>query len=101
MELNVAPENKVYYYKLNHEKNLIKQLADACFKLNIKSILVEGGARLLQSFIDEQLYDEVRIITNENMFAGNGIDAPILINKLTQTNTMHIGTDKIDFFELK
>jgi diaminohydroxyphosphoribosylaminopyrimidine deaminase/5-amino-6-(5-phosphoribosylamino)uracil reductase len=97
MELNAVPENKVYYYKLNYENSLIKQVADACFKLNIQSILVEGGLRLLQSFIDEQLYDELRIITNENMFAGNGLPAPVFTDKLTQRNTIHVGTDKIEF----
>jgi diaminohydroxyphosphoribosylaminopyrimidine deaminase/5-amino-6-(5-phosphoribosylamino)uracil reductase len=101
IELNAVLESKVYYYKLDHERNLIKQVADACFKLNIQSILVEGGAGLLQSFIDEQLYDEVRIITNENMFAGDGLHAPVFRNKPTQTNTMHLDTDKIEFFELK
>lgn len=41
----------------------------------ITSLLVEGGARLLQSFIDEQLFDEVRI-EEIPLRLGEGVAAP-------------------------
>jgi len=75
-EIPVA--NGIYYYQIHKDQSLPLQIADACYKLNIQSILVEGGAKLLQSFIDENLFDEVRVITNKDMIVENGLDAPVL-----------------------
>jgi diaminohydroxyphosphoribosylaminopyrimidine deaminase / 5-amino-6-(5-phosphoribosylamino)uracil reductase len=90
-------KNQVYYYKLELEKELTEQICDACYKLNLQSILVEGGAKLLQSFIDNHLYDEVRIITNTEMQIGNGLSAPIA-NKLKKIFSQSIQKDNINIF---
>lgn len=68
--------NQVYYYQVQENENIVKQISEACYKLNIQSILVEGGAKLLQSFIDEKLYDEIRVITNTDLYVKEGLDAP-------------------------
>ena len=47
------------------------------YKLNIQSVLVEGGAQLLQSFIDADLWNEARVITG-NIFLEKGIKSPDL-----------------------
>ena len=44
--------------------------------MNIQSVLIEGGAKTLQSFIDAGLWDEARVITNEELIIENGIAAP-------------------------
>lgn len=46
-------------------------------RFNITSIMVEGGAKLLQSFIDCGLYDEVRIETSDTILS-EGLEAPVL-----------------------
>jgi diaminohydroxyphosphoribosylaminopyrimidine deaminase/5-amino-6-(5-phosphoribosylamino)uracil reductase len=51
---------------------------NALYQLNIQSVLVEGGAQLLQSFIDESMWDEARVIRNENLFIHGGIASPVL-----------------------
>ncbi|MEO8568998.1 MAG: bifunctional diaminohydroxyphosphoribosylaminopyrimidine deaminase/5-amino-6-(5-phosphoribosylamino)uracil reductase RibD, partial [Ginsengibacter sp.] len=56
--------------------NFIEELIHSLFEMNIQSLLVEGGAKTLQSFIDKNLWDEARIITNENVIIENGIAAP-------------------------
>lgn len=55
--------------------------------LNINSLLVEGGAKLLQSFIDASLWDDIRVELNPTLFVGEGVVAPVLpegvsINKI-------------------
>jgi diaminohydroxyphosphoribosylaminopyrimidine deaminase / 5-amino-6-(5-phosphoribosylamino)uracil reductase len=40
------------------------------------SLIIEGGTRLLQSFIDEGLFDEIRLFKNNQLFLKNGIKAP-------------------------
>lgn len=70
-------------------------------KYNITSIMVEGGSRLLQSFINADLYDEIRIETSP-IEIRNGIDAPIPpLNSLTLTDTEIIGKNIIQTFTKK
>lgn len=58
-----------------HE-NIEEILADLYVR-GIQSLLVEGGAKLLQSFIDKGLWDEARIETAP-FCLGEGVQAPIL-----------------------
>ncbi len=44
---------------------------------NVGAIMVEGGTRLLRSFIEARLYDEVRVETSARIL-GNGVKAPLL-----------------------
>jgi diaminohydroxyphosphoribosylaminopyrimidine deaminase / 5-amino-6-(5-phosphoribosylamino)uracil reductase len=73
-------KNNLLYYKLEKNKELIPQLLTALYPLNIQSVLVEGGATLLQSFIEEGVWDEVRVIQNSKLNIQNGLNAPILRN---------------------
>ena len=43
-----------------HNKNFLEEMLSALYKLNIQSVLVEGGAKTLQPFIDIGLWDEAR-----------------------------------------
>jgi diaminohydroxyphosphoribosylaminopyrimidine deaminase/5-amino-6-(5-phosphoribosylamino)uracil reductase len=58
--------------------SIVQQVLNALYQLKIQSVLVEGGAALLQSFIDEGAWDEARTITNETLSVGNGLSAPVL-----------------------
>jgi diaminohydroxyphosphoribosylaminopyrimidine deaminase/5-amino-6-(5-phosphoribosylamino)uracil reductase len=71
---NSTAENLVHI-KLENE-NFINQMLQSLFEMNIQSIMIEGGAKTLQSFIDEGLWDEARVITNEELIIENGITAP-------------------------
>ena len=57
-------------------ESLREILADL-YNRGIQSLMVEGGAKLLQSFIDEGLWDEARIETAP-FFLGEGTKAPVL-----------------------
>ncbi|WP_276484689.1 bifunctional diaminohydroxyphosphoribosylaminopyrimidine deaminase/5-amino-6-(5-phosphoribosylamino)uracil reductase RibD [Paraflavitalea pollutisoli] len=93
-----SEEGAVQYYQLTQATNLnlVHQIAQACYQLNILSVLVEGGARLLQSFIDENLWDEARIITNEQLRVNTGVRAPLLgAATLLETQTLETDTIRI------
>lgn len=66
------------YYKVTEDVSLVHQMLNALYRMNIQSVLVEGGSYLLQSFIDEEMWDEARVITNEQLTIGNGLPAPVL-----------------------
>lgn len=68
--------------------------------MNIQSILVEGGAKLLQSFIDEGMWDEARVITNEVLRVENGLPAPQLSNEKLICNEK-IFSDSINYYHNK
>lgn len=74
------------YYQIADDSSLINQLLTALHHLKIQSVLVEGGARLLQSFIDEDAWDEARIITNNELHLPAGIPAPRLTNARQQSH---------------
>jgi len=66
------------YCKIDPDASIIPQLMTVCYQRNIQSILIEGGSRLLQSFIEADCWDEARIITNTTLQAGEGLSAPTL-----------------------
>jgi diaminohydroxyphosphoribosylaminopyrimidine deaminase / 5-amino-6-(5-phosphoribosylamino)uracil reductase len=93
-----AVEENLCYVLIQEEENLPKQIAEAMFRLNIQSVLVEGGAVLLQSFIDAGLWDEARIIRNPEMIAGDGVPAPVL-KENQAVGKEETGGDEITFFK--
>lgn len=78
---------------IDFSKNVVQQICDLLFKKNINSIIIEGGAKTLQTFIDTNLWDEARVFIGPSKFI-NGIKAPKLRGKL-------ISEEKIDTDNLK
>lgn len=76
--LRHTDEGQIQYYQLSADSSLIHQLVLALHQLKIQSVLVEGGARLLQSFVDEGYWDEARVITNDDLEIPSGLPAPEL-----------------------
>jgi diaminohydroxyphosphoribosylaminopyrimidine deaminase/5-amino-6-(5-phosphoribosylamino)uracil reductase len=68
------------FFKVEKERSFVKALTDACYQLNIQSILIEGGNKLAESFINESLWDEARVIENNELIIQNGLRAPLLTN---------------------
>ena len=61
---------------------------------------MEGGAKLLQSFIDERMWDEVRIIKNGQIIINNGLNAPIL-KHAEEVLVQNFESDSIEVYKLK
>ena len=89
-----------YYYQMADDSSLVNQITMALYQLQVQSVMVEGGARLLQMFIDADMWDEARVITNTEMVVGEGLNAPQLRDaSLLKTETF--GSDRIQFFQNK
>ncbi len=71
----------IHYVRCQHSNALIPEIMEDLFHRKVQSVLVEGGAALLQEFIDRHAWDEVRLFTARQTF-GNGIDAPRFGGKL-------------------
>lgn len=66
---------------IDFSKNIAKQICDILFQKNITSIIIEGGKKTLQTFIDENLWDEARVFIGQTEFK-NGTKAPLIKGKL-------------------
>lgn len=59
------------------------QIAELLHINNIQSIIIEGGRQTLQTFIDENLWDEARVFKG-TLFLGDGTKAPVLNSKIIE-----------------
>lgn len=80
-------------FKTSDISTILKTLYD----LKINSLIVEGGATLLNSFIAENLWDEARIFTG-NSYLKNGVLAPNL-PKIQPFKIEQIGDDTLEWFK--
>ena len=91
-------DNNLLYYQVTKEVSIVHQVCNALYQLHIQSVLVEGGAQLLQSFINENMYDEAIVITNTDLQTANGIPAPLSSNMQLQ-DTIQLQSDTIRFYK--
>lgn len=75
-------------------KPLAKQICNRLFEKNMTSIIIEGGAKTLQTFIDENLWDEARVFIGQNLFK-EGTKAPMCTGKLISEKQILTDTLKI------
>jgi diaminohydroxyphosphoribosylaminopyrimidine deaminase/5-amino-6-(5-phosphoribosylamino)uracil reductase len=73
-------EENTTFETIDFKQNLTEQILNVLYKHQIQSVIIEGGAQTLQTFIDENLWDEARVFIGNNNFE-NGIKAPILALK--------------------
>lgn len=81
------------------ENSFINSILPELYQRNIQSVLVEGGTKLINSFIQQNLWDEARVIVNENTIQ-TGVKAPEL-GGLSSLSEMVIGEDTILFYSNK
>jgi diaminohydroxyphosphoribosylaminopyrimidine deaminase / 5-amino-6-(5-phosphoribosylamino)uracil reductase len=75
-----AEAKNLIYYQLKKNEDILNQILSVLYTMQIQSVIVEGGAKLLQSFIDKGLWDEARMISNGQITIGKGVSAPVLKN---------------------
>ncbi len=85
-------KENIIYEVISSKKNVITELCNILHKHQIQSIIIEGGRYTIQSFIDENIWDEARIFIGNNTF-GNGVKAPTL--NATLISEKKIATDTL------
>lgn len=78
----------------NLKNTIAQQICDVLFDNDINSVIIEGGRQTLQTFINEGLWDEVRVFTGPTTF-GSGTKAPQCMGKLLSEETILDDTLKI------
>ena len=79
--------HNLIFEEIDFSNNIAKQICDVLQKHQIQSVIIEGGAQTLQTFIDENLWDEAKIFVGENEFK-NGVKAPKISGRLISESTM-------------
>lgn len=70
-------ENNLTYKRLDFDAPLLPQILDTLYTEKIQSLIVEGGTQLINSFIQNNLWDEARVFISEQKIE-NGVNAPAL-----------------------
>jgi len=78
-ESSLSTENTTFKC-IDFEQNTIPQILDFLYQNQIQSIIIEGGSQTLQSFINENMWDEARIFIGRTTFE-KGTKAPVIQKK--------------------
>jgi diaminohydroxyphosphoribosylaminopyrimidine deaminase/5-amino-6-(5-phosphoribosylamino)uracil reductase len=74
------PKENLIFESIDFEKNIAQQLTDAMYRHQIQSVIIEGGRKTLQTFIDVNLWDEARVFSGNTLFF-EGTASPTLHKK--------------------
>lgn len=76
-ESSTYVKGTIFFEKINFSKPIAIQICEVLFKHKIQSLILEGGTKTIQTFIDENLWDEARVFSSEIRF-NEGVKAPKL-----------------------
>ena len=77
------PPAHVSYWQDPFDEELLQRLMAELYRLNVTSLIVEGGSATLQHFIDKKYRDEAWVFTG-NRLLPPGVPAPQLFGKVEQ-----------------
>lgn len=89
-------DGQAEYVDTDFTGDVLSFILDELYSRGIQSLIVEGGTKLLASFISTGLWDEARIFTGTDTF-GSGIAAPILSG--IRVRSGRAGNDRYEVIE--
>lgn len=87
-------DNKKYIQVENFDLYLPQNILYQLYLMDIQSLIIEGGKKTLESFIEADLWDEARVFVGPEEW-NNGIEAPKLPNKPILTQKVSSDTLKL------
>lgn len=81
--------------------NSFEELFRECRERQLQSLIVEGGKKTLQSFIDQNLWDEIRVETADgfHLTADKSTPAPLLPPNTTLNSQQGFGSNIISYYK--
>ncbi|TBW26814.1 bifunctional diaminohydroxyphosphoribosylaminopyrimidine deaminase/5-amino-6-(5-phosphoribosylamino)uracil reductase RibD [Gramella sp. KN1008] len=93
------PENQnrdnLIFEEIDFSDNIATEICDILYKHELQSVIIEGGSKTTQQFIDSNLWDEARIFTGTTRFK-TGVKAPLLNGNLE--NELLIANDNLKIY---
>ena len=69
-----------------------KLILDYLYKIKVQSVIIEGGEKLIMSFVNQNMWDEARVFVGNKIF-NNGVNAP-------KVNANYLSTE-VNIFDSK
>ena len=88
--------DKTTYLKADFN-NLNQDILNQLYNRDILSLIIEGGAITINSFIEKNLYDEIRVFTTDKILK-KGINSPELPD-INSIETSIINNDKLEVYK--
>lgn len=93
--LKDTKEGNNTYIKLNQNNFSLVDMLKRLYENRVCSLVVEGGKKTIEKFINANLWDEANIIVGNKRF-GNGLQAPEIPTKPSEIKM--IGNNKLEFY---
>jgi len=90
--LKAQDREHVKYLKTDFSRNILPFVMASLYERKINSIIIEGGAHLLNSFIEDSMWDEARVFTGDKFFK-EGLRAPVV--KGEEVSRISVGADEL------
>ena len=84
---NLESSENCIYEVCTFDERLVFSILNIAHKHNIQSIIIEGGTKTIQSFIDAKMWDEAFLFKGKNNFK-KGVKAPIINAKVVKTKVI-------------
>lgn len=94
-EIEKSNLENLEFIQVSFDDYLPNSILNKLYKLNIQSVIIEGGKQTLETFIKNNLWDEARIFTSTNVW-NSGVKSPELKGNLI--HSQQIQSDKLEIF---
>jgi len=84
---NLENSSQISFENAIFGSNLAQSILEILHKKDIQSVIIEGGKKTLQTFIDANLWDEARVFKGTNSF-GDGTKSPDFRGNLVSKKTI-------------
>jgi diaminohydroxyphosphoribosylaminopyrimidine deaminase/5-amino-6-(5-phosphoribosylamino)uracil reductase len=95
IECRFERSRELIFEPIDFSKPIAQQICTVMHQHNIQSVIIEGGAQTLQTFINENLWDEARVFTGESHFK-EGVKAPAFNHPEKEIYTLQ--TDQLKIY---
>jgi len=75
---------------------LAQKIAFQLYLMDVQSVIVEGGAKILTQFLDTNLWDEARIFSSSERW-DDGVPSPVINGHLKEQ--IQVGSDKLSIYK--
>lgn len=95
-ELKTDVMDNIHYIQMEDMHfYLAQKISFQLYLMDIQSVIIEGGAHILNQFLEANLWDEARIFTSANSWT-EGIAAPTINGHLQEE--LNLGSDKLSIY---
>jgi diaminohydroxyphosphoribosylaminopyrimidine deaminase/5-amino-6-(5-phosphoribosylamino)uracil reductase len=96
-EVRHQKDHHLLLYQLNPGLPFVQSVCAALVALGLQSVLIEGGAKLLQLFLDANCWDEAMVIKSKMLYEQPGVQAPV-VRGYDNVEQQQFGEDLISFY---